>query len=262
MQTQENDMGASPQHENEKTADWVKESYPASGRAVLATEMHDTGLLYLVNTAVLHPHGLALGVEVDEGRVTGLTLHESSDPDGIWFDEDTTVKGRRKLAAAELLRPRRSLTVPAERAVSPIGHLSPEATFVSSLARLVWRKGGFEKARIAVVKDDEVICLAVGLSTDSLARFHGGPTLDFRIAEFGDPEAVAAKVDEFYETWSTTLVSDKSPIEEDLWELTVGEHEALRYAAPETPLGRRFAKADKVIAPDGTVIKNRNGEIG
>lgn len=86
--------------------EWKTELYPAQEKAALAQELFDSGLLTLAN-AVLHPHGLALGAIVEDGIVGGLSLHESSDPQGIWFDEETTVVGRRKLIAAGLLRVRR-----------------------------------------------------------------------------------------------------------------------------------------------------------
>jgi hypothetical protein len=89
---------------------WARsEGYPVRpDQRELAQELFDSGLLYLVNAAVLHPHGLAFGVAVDDdGCVTALVLYESDDPDGIWFDEAQTTTGRRKLAAAGLLRGRR-----------------------------------------------------------------------------------------------------------------------------------------------------------
>lgn len=85
-------------------ADWATEHYSADDSAVLAQLLYDSGLLYLVNAAVLH-HQLALGVRVDDdGDVIGLSLHHSDDPDGIWFGEDATIVGRRKLAQAGLRR--------------------------------------------------------------------------------------------------------------------------------------------------------------
>jgi hypothetical protein len=88
------------------SVEWETETYRATGRTELAQVLFDAGLLFAVNAAVLHPHGLALGVSVDEdagGRVTGLSLHRTSDPDGLWFDEATVVVGRQKMRAAGIL---------------------------------------------------------------------------------------------------------------------------------------------------------------
>lgn len=78
----------------------------------LAQELYDSGLLFLVNQAVLHNYGYALGVDLQETTdengekthaVIGLTLHKSSDPEGIWFDEEGIKVGRRKLLASGLI---------------------------------------------------------------------------------------------------------------------------------------------------------------
>lgn len=84
--------------------DWERsELYPELSTADLAQELFDRGLIYLVNAAVLHHHGYALGVDITDGQVTGLSLHKTPDPEGVWFDEDSTVKGRRKLREAGYL---------------------------------------------------------------------------------------------------------------------------------------------------------------
>lgn len=86
--------------------EWETERYaPVGNGTELATVVHQTGLLYMVNAAVLHPHGLALGVNVNEstGQVAGLNLHRTSDPQGIWFDEELTVMAREKMQAAGIL---------------------------------------------------------------------------------------------------------------------------------------------------------------
>lgn len=72
-------------------------------RTELAQTLFDTGLLFLVNQSVLHHYGLALGVDIDEGQVVGLTLHQTDDPNGIWFDEATVEASRTKLRAAGFL---------------------------------------------------------------------------------------------------------------------------------------------------------------
>lgn len=71
----------------------------------IAQVLYDSGLLLLVNSSVLHPHGLALGVDVTDGKVKGLSLHRTSDPLGVWFDEETTQRAREKLASRGLLLP-------------------------------------------------------------------------------------------------------------------------------------------------------------
>jgi len=76
------------------------------GDAALAQELYDTGLLYLVNAAVLHHFGLALAVVVDDedhDKVIGLGLNKDDDPDGTWFAEDQTIIARRKLRKSGLL---------------------------------------------------------------------------------------------------------------------------------------------------------------
>lgn len=109
---------------------WVTENYPAEseGQQRLAQELYDTGLLAVVN-ATLHLHGLALGVLVEERtieeweraaentgstapttrRVTGLSLHETSDPNGVWYDEDSIDLTRMKLRKAGMIRQGRVL---------------------------------------------------------------------------------------------------------------------------------------------------------
>jgi len=85
---------------------WLKtERYPIKDgeTAELAQALYDSGLLYLVNAAVLHNFGMALGVEVGddgEGPVTGLALNLTDDPNGIWFDEDQTDNARKKMRDA------------------------------------------------------------------------------------------------------------------------------------------------------------------
>lgn len=73
------------------------------GMPMLAQELYAKGLIFLINQAVLHNYGYAIGCYLsepdDDGvrHVTGLSLHRSMDPDGIWFDEDTIKAGRGKL---------------------------------------------------------------------------------------------------------------------------------------------------------------------
>jgi hypothetical protein len=83
--------------------EWETETYSANDATELAQVLLDTGLLFAVNAAVLHHHGLALGVTAERGRVTGLSVHRTSDPDGIWFDEASVVQARQKMRAAGIL---------------------------------------------------------------------------------------------------------------------------------------------------------------
>lgn len=78
---------------------WEKtEIYTADGEAQLAEKLYETGLLYFVNAAVLHNFGMALGVDFDEDdNVIGLALNLTKDPNGIWFDEETTDRARQKM---------------------------------------------------------------------------------------------------------------------------------------------------------------------
>jgi hypothetical protein len=80
------------------------QSFPAAdaGDVDIAQRLVDSGLMFLVNEGVLHRHGLALAAEMKNGEVVGLALWQCDDPDGLWFDEDTLVDGRRKLRAAGL----------------------------------------------------------------------------------------------------------------------------------------------------------------
>lgn len=86
---------------------WETERYtlaPDQGDvADIAQVLYDSGLLLLVNTGVLHPHGLALGVTAENGKVTGLNLHRTSDPAGVWFDEATTERARQKLVTSGIV---------------------------------------------------------------------------------------------------------------------------------------------------------------
>lgn len=84
---------------------WDTEHYPSAedDDTHIAQEVFDKGLIFLVNQNALHHYGYALGVEVgDDGQVVGLTMHKSSDPDGIWFTEEVIQVGREKLRAAGL----------------------------------------------------------------------------------------------------------------------------------------------------------------
>lgn len=89
-----------------KDAGWaVSEGYVpgTDDRTALAQEVFDKGLIFLVNQNVLHHYGYALGVSLeDNGVVDGFVLYKTDDPNGVWFDEATTVEGRKKLAEARL----------------------------------------------------------------------------------------------------------------------------------------------------------------
>lgn len=84
---------------------WTTEEYgrvPDEEPLAILQEMFDKGLIFLVNQNALHHYGYALGVTVEEGKVKGLNLHKSSDPEGIWFDEELTQSGRQKMREAGL----------------------------------------------------------------------------------------------------------------------------------------------------------------
>jgi hypothetical protein len=78
---------------------WEKtEIYTADGEAQLAEKLYETGLLYFVNAAVLHNFGMALAVDFDEDdNAIGIALNLTKDPNGIWFDEETTDLARQKM---------------------------------------------------------------------------------------------------------------------------------------------------------------------
>lgn len=89
---------------------WAKtEHYPIKKgeTAELAQKLWESGLLYWVNAAVLHNFGLALGVEVGDngkGPVTGLALNLTEDPNGVWFDEETTEEVRSRMRTSGLAK--------------------------------------------------------------------------------------------------------------------------------------------------------------
>jgi hypothetical protein len=76
------------------------------GQPLLAEELYNKGLIFLINQSVLHNYGYAISVAVGEPNeagirhVTGIALHRTLDPDGIWLDEETIKLGRRKLRHA------------------------------------------------------------------------------------------------------------------------------------------------------------------
>lgn len=83
--------------------EWLTEEYTPTAATPLAQEIFDKGLVFLLNQHVLHHYGYAIGVTLDEERrVTGLNLHKTDDPDGVWFDEATVVAARKKLREAGL----------------------------------------------------------------------------------------------------------------------------------------------------------------
>jgi hypothetical protein len=95
-------MNDEPEH---TAVEWECEAYGPKASTELLQLLYDSGLMYQVNCAVLHPQGLALGVSVedDTGRVTGLNLYRTSDPEGVWYDEELTKVGRQKLLRFGLL---------------------------------------------------------------------------------------------------------------------------------------------------------------
>lgn len=92
--------------EAEEQGDELRKVNSLFGMPTILQELWTSGLLFLTNS-VLHHYGYALGVDISEGEgrnhAVGLTLHRTSDPEGIWFDEPTVRLGRQKLLAAGLL---------------------------------------------------------------------------------------------------------------------------------------------------------------
>lgn len=70
----------------------------------LAQILFDSGLLYMVNESVLHRYGMALGIVEEDGIITSLSLMATDDPAGMWFDENTTEMGRKKLEKSGLIK--------------------------------------------------------------------------------------------------------------------------------------------------------------
>lgn len=84
------------------TGTWETEEYvlvPDEGEASIGQVIFDAGLIAEINQAVLHRHGLAIGVTADDGKVKGINLHRTDDPTGVWFDEETVQKLREKQMA-------------------------------------------------------------------------------------------------------------------------------------------------------------------
>lgn len=82
------------------------EIYPAESEATLAQCLTDEGLLGAINAALLHPLGLALGVQgkktsepgaAPQVEVRALTLHHTDDPEGFRYDADALGRVRAKL---------------------------------------------------------------------------------------------------------------------------------------------------------------------
>jgi len=59
----------------------------------------DKGLLFEINRKVLHPLGLELALEYDNNlkKVTGVKLHQTYDPEGFLYPEDSFTKEGRGL---------------------------------------------------------------------------------------------------------------------------------------------------------------------
>lgn len=66
-----------------------------AGDSPLAQRFFDSGMLWLANRA-LHPFGWALGVSSAGGKVTGLTLTLTSDPEGFLVPPEAEIEARRR----------------------------------------------------------------------------------------------------------------------------------------------------------------------
>lgn len=69
------------------------------GKAMFMQALLDTGLLFDLNRRVLHPEGLALGVQVnDQKEVMDVFIWDArEDPEGITFTGEAFVTGAEKL---------------------------------------------------------------------------------------------------------------------------------------------------------------------
>jgi hypothetical protein len=72
--------------------------HPGTGPRPLA-ELHGSGLLWLINRAVLHPRGLALALHVNEHGPYGWSLLRSTEGEPWQFDPDTDTDGYRRAEA-------------------------------------------------------------------------------------------------------------------------------------------------------------------
>jgi len=72
------------------------------------SELRDTGLLWLVNTAVFHPRGFALALVFDGGEAVGWEL--TGDGTEPWMFDPTDPDLLEKFAAAEQTLTRREPT--------------------------------------------------------------------------------------------------------------------------------------------------------
>lgn len=66
-----------------------------AGDSPLAQRFLDSGMLWLANRA-LHPFGWTLGVSALDGKVTGLTLTSTSDPEGFLVPLEDEIESRRR----------------------------------------------------------------------------------------------------------------------------------------------------------------------
>ena len=72
----------------------------------------DSGLLGEINRAILHPRGLALGIQVDDNdRAVGFAglLDYRDDAEGIYFDDETCQELTAKLAVYDAAHPLKNI---------------------------------------------------------------------------------------------------------------------------------------------------------
>ncbi|MEL7342798.1 MAG: hypothetical protein AAGM67_20095 [Bacteroidota bacterium] len=75
----------------------------SDNNAKVAQLLFESGLLFEINRRYLHSKGMAISITMEEdGTVRGFgPFYQTDDPDGMWFDEETTQIGVKKLKDLE-----------------------------------------------------------------------------------------------------------------------------------------------------------------
>lgn len=89
--------------------EWASADWAEADEAFLAQELHDRGLIYVINRLVLYPLGLALGVnlaadtfieELVDGEVRTLTLWSTRNRTGMRYTDAQIERNEAKLEKA------------------------------------------------------------------------------------------------------------------------------------------------------------------
>lgn len=148
-------VGEIEEAEEEQEEYEISEVYRSTGKTALLEYLQQSGLLYRINTAVLHEVGVAIAVEAgsyqmgSDGpkaeRVEGLVIVATSDPDGITFPEDAHKHARMRLQGQGFSRPVSATAMEAsqlrrddaEELVARIHAKRGDGTFMARIAEVV-----------------------------------------------------------------------------------------------------------------------------